>query len=79
MNNNRWLTISEAAEYINYSIYSIYKFIRLGMLPVIKAGGKAKMQIDKLDLDKFMLRNKISPREIIKDRINRLKQKTKND
>ena len=62
---NRWLTVEKAGEYIGYSRYKIYKLLRKGLLPVARVdGGGAR--IDREDLDRLMLSNKISSRQVLR-------------
>lgn len=77
MKNNhskRWLTIQEAGEYIGYSRYKIYQLINSGVLPVSRAGEKANSRIDREDLDRLMLENKIDTNKIVKERLECLKK-----
>jgi len=62
---NRWLTIKQAGEYLSYSRYKIYKLIKKGIIPVSKIDN-GHTRIDRDDLDKLMLLNKIEPTKEVK-------------
>lgn len=44
-----WLTIQQAAEYLNCSVPTIYRRIRSGDLPAYKSGKLTRIKRDDLD------------------------------
>lgn len=55
-NEPRWLEVWEAEGYTGLSEGTLRRFIRDGVLPVTKPGGKPKsrIRIDRRDLDRLM-------------------------
>ena len=54
----RLYSISEAAEYLGRSVWSIRELIWAGKLPSVKAG--RRVHLDIIDLDKWIERNKVT-------------------
>ena len=60
----RWLEVWEAETYSGLSEGTLRRFIRDGLLPVTKPGGKPKsrIRIDRLDLDALMQAGRVEAR-----------------
>lgn len=52
----RYFKVEEAAEYTGYTVDALQKHIQRGHLPVSKQGTSTR--IDKLEIDKWMARNR---------------------
>jgi excisionase family DNA binding protein len=53
----RLYNVSEAAEYLGRSVWSIRRLIWAGELPSVRAGGR--VHVDVQDMDHFIERNKV--------------------
>ncbi len=61
----RPLTLGEAAQYLGLSRSRVYLLTSRAEIPHFKPGGK-KIYFQKSDLDAFLLRNRVTPREEIR-------------
>ncbi|MGN1137372.1 MAG: helix-turn-helix domain-containing protein [Oscillospiraceae bacterium] len=56
MNNSDFLTPSEAAEYLKICKSTLYKLIKTGKLPAVKAG--RQIRIAKCNIDRIFVQTK---------------------
>ena len=45
----RFLSVSEVADYLGFSVSAIRKWVRLGMIPFNKLNGGVRFDIEKID------------------------------
>ncbi len=55
-----WLTIEQAAEWLQVSTKTIRRYIESGSIPAVNLGGRA-IRIRRLDLDAWLLTRRIEP------------------
>ena len=62
MQEQKYLSLKEAAGYLGLSLSAMYKMTMGKTIPHFKPGGKI-IYIDKRDLDKFIQKNRISSKD----------------
>ncbi len=67
-----WLTVEQAAEWLQVSVKTIRRYIEAGSLPAVNLGGRA-VRIRRQDLDAWLLTRRIGPGMSLyhKDRLER--------
>lgn len=54
MDNRRWLSQAEAAEYLGVTTRSIRRYIAVGLLPASRIKGSRLIRIDQEDVDALL-------------------------
>lgn len=54
MDNRRWVSQAEAAEYLGVTTRTIRRYIAIGLLPASRIRGSRLIRIDRADLDALL-------------------------
>ncbi len=56
--DKRLYTLKEGAHYLGRPVWSVRELIWAGKLPIVRQDGGRKIYLDRLDLDRFIEKNK---------------------
>ena len=59
----RWLTVTEAAQYLNKAVKTLYNLRSKGKLKGFRAGGTGALQFTVEDLDQYVLGHSRPPKQ----------------